>query len=155
MSSAALPRRCACVRLASQLRLWTRRSQCPWHRCSPWNCWLAPSSAQPSASVKQAVPVAWQGCCQVLPALAGGSRCLQRGAFLALTHLGRFGLSSLSGLIRVLAVLPGRVGGLGSGVHSLQVCSQQAERRRQQQCWQPCQVGLGRRDTWGAGVWAQ
>lgn len=70
-------------------------------------------------SMKQAVPTAWQGCPQVLRALAGRScwpwaaRCLQRGAFPVLMRLGRLGQSSPSALIKVLAVLPGRVGGLG------------------------------------------
>lgn len=71
------------------------------------------------ASMKEAVPAAWQGCPPVLPALARRSHCpwaaccLQRGDFPALMRLGRLGLSSPSALIKVLAALPGRVGGLG------------------------------------------
>lgn len=71
------------------------------------------------ASMKQAVPAAWQCCPQQLPAPAGRSCCpqaaccLRSGAFPTLMRLGRLGPSSPSALIKVLVALPGGVGGSG------------------------------------------
>lgn len=108
MSVVALPRSWPCARPAASA------GTAPPVAMVPLACSVLGSAC---ASTKQAVPTAWPGCPRVLPALASRShcpqaaRCLQKGDFPALMRLGRLGLSSLSALIKVLAVLPGRVGG--------------------------------------------